>query len=572
MTNENSNLFCLSLSALLTNSCFQNEHQTAVIDHKRHVSYGVLHREAALIAQYLWHNGVRQGQTVIVISDRSIESVEILYAILLCGAIYVPVDATYPPHRINQIGNDLGSPVIIDVAGGFLNANKISYSKYIPLRDILTKKTSIEYEIPSPNLDNIAYIIYTSGTTGKPKGVSISCKSVLNTLLWMQKQFCIGPGVRIAHKTSISFTDSIWEILWPLLSGATISIADNIEARDPRALFDWLDKQKIEITQFVPSMLKLFLEYVESRDPVSPLPHLKWVFNGGEHIPIHLVKKYFQLFKTAKFANLYGMTESSIYATSFIVPRGFETHFDDVPIGKPISNTSVYLVNRQGRLCKTGETGEIYIEGIGLSNGYWGDSKLTDEKYIRHHNRRFFKSGDLGRQDNQNLLWYCGRTDRQVKIRGNRVELYEIEKNILSIPGIEQAAVYTQQNKFGDTLLVCNYWGKAIAQREMRAMLQKKLPNYMIPNKFIYTKETFMTNNQKLDYQKLQSKEKIIDLWKDILGTDQVCEEDDFFESGGDSIGLARLQINLEKLGYSCHYEDLLNNRTLKSILKIIIG
>ncbi|MBB6698581.1 non-ribosomal peptide synthetase [Clostridium algidicarnis] len=539
--------------------------------------------------------GVHTGQPIVVVADRCMELVVTALAIIKCRAIYVPVDVSYPIQRINNIINDNRCEIIINLSSRNINKEcKYNEIKVFSVEDINNPKNQeIMDDKSTCSVNDIAYVIYTSGTTGNPKGVMVSHKAIANTLFWMNDQFSLGENDIIAHKTSISFTDSIWEIFWPLINGAIITIINSNDAKNPKELYTWLSTQKVNYTQFVPSMLKVFIQYIRRKNISAPLPNLKYVFNGGEQISINLAKKFNEYFENAQIANIYGMTESAIYATYYIVDKQFSSETKSVAIGKPIANTKVYIINSENKLCDTNEKGEICISGVSLAAGYWNDLLLTSQKFYRsdQYPEVVYKSGDIGMIDMDGCIWYCGRKDNQIKIRGNRVEIYDVEKNILEFSGIEQVAVISQKNKYDENYLVCFLENKRVDLGPLREFLRQRLPEYMVPQYYKYINEFPLTVNNKIDKKKLKQidddlliennksvckvnepmlKGQIRNIWVEILGTSTFSNNDDFYNVGGDSLSLSIMEVELEKKGIFIEYSNLIVNRSINQIYQLL--
>lgn len=580
-----------------------NPHNIAVIDYDRKITYEELEKKSDYIADILLESGVEVGQPIAVLLDRSIELIISIVAILKCGGVYVPIDISYPELRIKYIIEDTACKTVIlpsskhELPGGIeMDDKTVLYMEQV--MDTLNNSSapgrertrSLMLEKNNQICDSdLAYILYTSGTTGKPKGVMVTHKAVINTLFWMSDKFEIGLQDIIAHKTSISFTDSIWEIFCPLLNGAKISIAKDCDVKDPRKLYFWLRDHDITITQFVPSILKVFLDFIEVNRIENPLPKLIWIFNGGEHINVHLARKWNSLFCTAKIANIYGMTESAIYATCFIIEKQLDDHLDSISIGKPIANTKVYILNSHNELCDIGEKGEICISGIGLARGYWNKPDLTKVKFDSSiiGFQTIYRTGDIGALCDDGNIGYYGRMDNQVKIRGNRVEISEVEKNILQFEEIDQVAVIHKKDNFDENVLICFLTNHEVDITELKAFLSKSLPDYMIPQQFIMIDRLPLTINNKIDRDQLKSlkvnhqdilmntdhnklRSEIVQIWGKLLDLSYIGLNDDFFEIGGNSIAAARLQISLEKIGITIDHDTIYAHNTINKLTEYI--
>ncbi|SET14252.1 non-ribosomal peptide synthetase [[Clostridium] polysaccharolyticum] len=574
----------ITLSEFILQECKIYQSQVAIIDYEKKITYKELGHVILQIASNLQGFHLEPRSAVIVLGDRSFELIATAAAVMHCGGIYVPVDISYPAKRIEYMIKNTGASMVIDLTREVITRKikgleniRYTYSEIVGNQN---EKEPLMSKIQ--NTDSTAYIIYTSGTTGKPKGVAVSHKAIMNTLFWLSEQFLLNQKDVIAFKTSIGFTDSIWEMFWPLLNGAKLSIIKNEDAKSISFLYKWFEREQISYTQFVPSMMKVFLEYIEEQEIEKPLPNLSWVFNGGEHISIDLVKKFNDCFEKARIADIYGMTESAIYATYYLIEKELNEKWDETPIGIPIANTKVYLYREDGTLCTQNEMGEICISGISMAKGYWKDEESTARKFVKTDDGQVrYHTGDLGMIDDSGVLWYCGRIDGQVKIRGNRVEINEVEKVLHNIPSIGQVAVIAQKNHYGETILICFLDNEEKAFADIRTYLREILPEYMVPQKYYYVKEMPLSVNNKIDRTKLQemysyfmeNKEKEEDkedllytIWKNVLDLDEFSGQDDFFDIGGDSIGLARVQIELEKQGYAVSYEQLMSNRTFEKM------
>ncbi len=589
----------VTIHELIRNQSKINPSDIAVIDYTRKLTYGDLDKKSDYIANILLESGIEPGYPVAVILDRSIELIICIVAILKCGGIYVPIDMSYPKLRIKYIIDDtlcktiivpsfqyeLQKDIVMDdktilnmkqVMDSFVQYES-SYNQYG--RNFIYRNKDIVCD------DDLAYILYTSGTTGKPKGVMVTHKAILNTLFWMSEKFHIDREDNIAFKTSISFTDSIWEIFFPLLNGAKICIINDYEVKDPKKLYLFLKDNNIAITQFVPSMLKVFLDFIEINNITNPLPNLKWIFNGGEHITVSIAKKFNSLLHITKIANIYGMTESAVYATCFIIDKNLGDNLESISIGKPIWNTKVYILNENNELCGIGQKGEICISGISLAKGYFNKPKLTRDKFISNiiENDTIYRTGDIGALCSDGNIAYFGRLDNQIKIRGSRVEICEVEKNILMFNGIEEAVVINKKDKFDENVLIC-FLTNNINISKLRTFLLNRLPDYMIPQHFILVKKLPLTINNKVDKKKLQTlkinykniikknklEDKIIEIWKEILNLDYFDINDDFFDIGGNSITAARLLIFLNKIGVNLKLDDIYTYNTVNKLLQYV--
>ena len=395
----------------------------AIVHGDDRLTYRELDERASDLGRRLSAAGVGRETLVGIYTRRSTGTIEAILGTLKAGGAYVPLDPTYPRERLEFMIEDSQVHVLLtqrDLFEELPNAGR----RVICLDAVEEEGTGGATPIPEKQIDQdgLAYVIYTSGSTGKPKGVTVSHRAVLNTLYWLRDAFDVGPDDVVAQKTATSFTDSVWELFLPLISGATLAILDDSVVKDPDLLRAGLENHGVTITQFVPPQMAAFLEALRLRGEADPLPRLRWVFNGGEALPAAIARDWYTLFRRAKIANIYGMTESAIYATSYILESRPDDGQTSIPIGKPIANARVYVLDAHGQPCPANVPGEICVGGVGLSHGYLNRPELTAEKFVPdpyddRPGARFYRTGDLGRFLADGTIEYIGRTDSQVKVR-----------------------------------------------------------------------------------------------------------------------------------------------------------
>ena len=398
------------------------KHQDAIalIFKTQTLTYEALNAKANQLAHHLQRKGIGAEQRVAVHLDRSLEMVIALFAILKTGAAYVPLDPSYPKDRLEYMLSDADVSAVLNnhiLAG-------TGQSTTNPQRTLQP--------------DNSAYVIYTSGSTGKPKGVINTHRGLVNRLCWMQQTYGLTTEQRVLHKTPLSFDVSVWEIFWPLLNGATLVIAEPNGHKDNAYLADLIQTQQISILHFVPSMLAAFLEIPKTND----FKALQHIICSGEALPKSLAQAFFQQFPHVSLYNLYGPTEAAIDVTFWhCQSQQALTSHPTVPIGRPIANTQIHLLDSHLHPVPIGIPGEIYIGGIGVARGYHNRPVLTaaapsllkvnnyykqKQEYKRNHtgeskqktlSLRLYKSGDLARYRADGTLEYLGRQDGQVKLR-----------------------------------------------------------------------------------------------------------------------------------------------------------
>ncbi|NRR20015.1 edeine non-ribosomal peptide synthetase EdeL [Brevibacillus sp. MS2.2] len=599
----------VTIAELFVEQAEKTPDRVAVVEVDRERTYAELHAEANQLARILKDAGVVPSQLVGILADRSSRMVSAVLAILQAGGGYVPVDPHYPRARIRYLLQDSRCKVLV--------TESMYLDEIIPdLPDsietiICLDETSFHYEgykvytasdirgqkdeaiAPAGSEDDVAYVIYTSGSTGAPKGVMISHKQVLNTLFWLEETFPLSETDVVAQKTSISFTDSVWELFWPLMVGSKLSILKEEDGKDPGALYDWLREQRITVTQFVPAMMNVFLAHVHSRNEPDPLPNLKWVFNGGEALTANLVREWNRLFRIARIANIYGMTESAIYASVYLCTEQPAEESLRIPVGVPIANTHMFILGQTGEICPPEVKGEICIGGIGITDGYLGKPELTEKAFTYHPNtgERLYRTGDVGLLSETGVFEYLGRMDDQVQVRGYRVELKEVERAVLQHSAVNQVAVLAITDQMGLTELACYY----VVQKDgiqpdgLRAHLLEWLPGYMIPSYFMELSEMPLTPHGKIDRKALPAvkpgvssdyvapanpiEQKLAELWADVLQISSPGVLDHFVGQGGHSLKAIQLLSRIESdFQVKLSMRDLFDAPTIRGLATRLTG
>ena len=529
----------------------------AVIFEEESLTYEKLNKKANQVAHHLQKLGVKPETLVGICLQRSLEIVIAILAILKVGGAYVPIDPTYPLERINFILEDAQISILL-TNQDFPNC---------PVKTLINLQTNYFQSYPEQNtnptpelsLDNSIYALYTSGSTGNPKAVINTHRGLLNRLNWMQKAYELTPDDRVLQKTPYTFDVSVWEFLWTLLNGACLVIAKPDGHQDSAYLASLIIEQNITTVHFVPSMLQVFLE----EQKASQCNSLKRVICSGEALSVDLRNRFFQTIK-AELNNLYGPTEAAIDVTACTC----QTDDLSVPIGLPIDNIQVYVLNAQLQLLPVGVVGELYLGGEGLARGYLNKPDLTAENFVPNPFKagaRLYRTGDLVRYQEDGNVEYVGRIDNQVKIRGVRLELGEIEAILSQHPDIIACVVLAKEFAPGDRRLLAYIQTSQTEDisEELRQFLGERIPNYGIPSVFITLESFPLTNNGKLNTKALlalnySSKKQIIsprnetetaimEIWKEILKVDNLSIDDNFFELGGNSLIATRVNSRLRQ-------------------------
>ena len=534
----------------------------------KELTYSELNRRANQVAHYLRKLGVGPDVLVGVFMERSLEMVISLYGILKAGGAYVPLDPEYPPDRINFMLEDAQPPVILTQE--HLSTRLPEYPGRIICLDsqweIMSGENNenpLSVTIP----ENLAYVIYTSGSTGKPKGAMNHHRGISNRLLWMQDTFHLAEAERVLQKTPFSFDVSVWEFFWPLLVGARLVIAKPGGHKDSAYLIQVIAEQNITTIHFVPSMLQIFLD---SHD-IAKCASLKRVICSGEALSHELQERFFNCLDAGLY-NLYGPTEAAVDVTYWECRR--DSPLKIVPIGRPIANTRLYILDGYMQPVPIGVAGELYIGGVQVARGYLNRPELTADRFIPDPfsddlNARLYKTGDSVRFLPDANIEYLGRLDFQVKIRGFRIELGEIEKTLAQNSSVHEAVVVAREDVPGDKRLVAYVVLEVQSQStasELREYLKGKLPEYMIPASVVFLDALPLNSNGKVDRRNLPVPEKerqldavyaaprkelekaIAEIWQELLQLDRVGIDDSFFELGGHSLLVMRMHSRLTQI------------------------
>ncbi|WP_276575231.1 non-ribosomal peptide synthetase, partial [Pseudomonas mosselii] len=550
----------------------------AVKSEEGELTYRQLDEQANRLAHHLIALGLKPDDRVAICVERGLSMVVGLLAILKAGGAYVPVDPDYPAERIRHMLDD-SAPRAVLVHGATRDVPQASRATLIDLdRPTWQAQPAQAPQVPGLTPRHLAYVIYTSGSTGLPKGVMNEHAGVVNRLLWMQDAYRLGAGDVVLQKTPFSFDVSVWEFLWPLQTGARLVMARPGGHRDPEYLREVIREEQVSTLHFVPSMLDVFLAHGQV------LPHqLKRVLCSGEALPGSLVRRFHAQLPTVELHNLYGPTEAAVDVTAWHCV----TAPDNTPIGKPIANTALYVLDAQGEPVPVGVAGELYIGGVQVARGYLNREQLTAERFLDDPfslktGGRMYRTGDLARYLADGNLEYLGRNDDQVKIRGLRIELGEIQACLTRIEGVKEAVVLAREQR-----LVAYYTGARQAPDTLRAALLGQLPEFMVPASFTYLEALPLSPNGKLDRKALPQPETtqqvyeapqgevetlLAQLWSELLGVDRVGRHDNFFELGGHSLLAVTLTARMRQAGLAADVRVLFGQPSLAALAAAVGG
>ncbi len=534
--------------------------ETAIVCGNEKINYSDLNQKANCLAHWLKNKGVKKGDIIGIALNRSIEVFIAMLGVVKASASYLPIDPEYPNERIEYILEHSNCFSVI--------AKKDSKFK---TDDMICLDDLEIFESEMANLDNInssddlLYMIYTSGSTGKPKGVMISHKSVHNFINGMNRKLDFSQDKTIVSVTTISFDIFVLESWLALVNGLKIVLATEAEQNDPQLLDKLIIDNNVDIIQTTPSRLGLM---IESKN-IKGLGKLSKVLVGGEPFPEQLLFQLKEICKDGKIYNMYGPTETTVWSCVEELSSA-----QNITIGKAIDNTQLYVLDSNLKLLPIGAVGELYIGGDGLSLGYFKNEELSNQRFITSpfdEDKKIYKTGDLVKWLPDGKLKFIGRNDTQIKLRGYRIELSEIESQILKIPGVTQAiAVIKKNTKNEDSICAFVVSDCSYSHKDLVDILSKTLPTYMVPSYFVMLEKMFVLPNGKVDKKALLNYElkgcleneksyvppkgelqnQLTEIWSEVLDIDKntIGIDDRFFDIGGNSLNLVRLHLKINKL------------------------
>jgi iturin family lipopeptide synthetase B len=543
------------------------------------MTYGELDFRSNQIARYLLDSGVRSGDRVGLLMRRGEHLLPCILGVLKSGGAYVPLDPSYPHERLQRIISNSGFKVLIHQEF----ADEAFTSQGVLMLDIVGKWAEVMHqsgESPGVSLqsNDLAYVIYTSGSTGNPKGVMIDQQSLVNYAYWAMDTYVQGENVCFPLYTSISFDLTITSIFIPLISGNAIVVYP--DSTQVNLIEEVVIDNKVQVLKATPSHLKLLKESAIWKNPEFKSV-IKRIIVGGEQFSGSLAKDIHNLLEgRVEIYNEYGPTEATVGCMIYKYdPDSAEVN---VPIGVPIANMRIYLLDGSHHPVPMGVPGEMYIGGVGLSRGYLGDDVQTADRFVAIASvgeDRLYRTGDIARWVSECRMEYLGRTDDQVKVHGYRIELGEIESALGSHPQVESAAVAVKY-KGAEPYLVAYYESSERKDADkLREYLLERLPGYMVPFHYVHLESLPLTSNGKLDRKSLPEplvedreyvgpqrveEHMLSQVWTAVLGGEKKGITDDFFLVGGDSIRSIQISARVRELGYELSIKDIFNHRTIR--------
>ena len=551
----------------------KNPNKTALIASDKSLSYGELNKEANKIANALIDRGVKRGDSIMLLLGRRSSYFAAMFGVLKAGAAFIPCDTAYPKERIESILSDSGAKLIITIRE---KEELYPKEKTVLIDELLSGKNENDPDVQmSP--DDLAYLIYTSGSTGKPKGVMLRHAGITNYLFPhranVQYDILSKKVHAVLSVTTIAFDMSLKETTGALCNGKTLVFADESEMNDPRALAELFMSTGADCFNATPSRIQQYMEYPPFRDA---LKRCTLIMCGGEGYPMELLERLRSV-TTASIVNTYGPTEITVSSNGAVLTKA-----DHISVGRPLLNVREYIVDPFGELSAPGAFGELYIGGEGVALGYKNLPEQTAQKFIEFNNERVFKSGDLCRFDWNGNIMVSGRLDTQVKIRGLRIELSEIETVIMKQEGISRAVVSVRKMNGQENLAAYFTADRVIDVKKLKKEISKTLTHYMVPAAYLQIDEFPVTPNGKVDVKNLPEpvvvdaqeyiapedpeEEFFCHVFEKILNVEKVGAEDDFFRLGGTSLLATSIIVDAEAKGYNIDYGEVFSLTTPRKL------
>ncbi|MGQ6623678.1 amino acid adenylation domain-containing protein [Serratia sp. IR-2025] len=570
-----------TLAALFERQVRRTPDAIALVSGAESLSYARLNARANRLAHALIARGVGPDSRVAVCAERGLNMVTALFGILKAGGAYVPLDPAYPGERLQYILQDADPVLLLADAAGRAALGEPA-TPQLALEAALPETLSAENPAPRAQASHLAYVIYTSGSTGKPKGAMNEHCGVVNRLVWMQEAYGLTAADTVLQKTPFGFDVSVWEFFWPLMVGARLVMAKPEGHKDPDYLSRAIEQYGVTTLHFVPSMLQSFLA---DEQAATRCGNVVRVMCSGEALPAALVAEFYRRLPQAELYNLYGPTEAAVDVTAWHCSR--EADRVSVPIGRPIANTRIYLLDEHGQPVPLGAVGELYIGGVQVARGYLNRPDLTAERFLSDPfapGGRMYRTGDVARYLANGDIEYLGRNDQQVKIRGFRIECGEIEATLATHPAVREAVVDARAVGDDKRLVAWVVPAADVAEETLAGALRQHvsavLPDYMVPSAWVVVAALPLSPNGKLDRRALPEPQGIqsqaayeapqgeretllAEIWRELLNVERVGRHDNFFELGGHSLLAVRLTNRLQQMEWQLPLQTLFANPTL---------
>lgn len=586
-----------SILRKFTQSVSEAGHAIALKERGRQLTYEQLDKESTKIAHYLVDNGFEKGNFVAIYLKRSMDTVVALLGVLKAGGVYVSLDPTHPNERNHYIIQDINASFVISNKGSL---DKLNGLQLAPAIHTLQLEQLANYEVPTSfapvndQAEDVCYTIFTSGTTGKPKGTLIRQQGVLNLVDYMQKQWHVTNEDRILQFATYSFDASVLDTFLSLLTGATLYLIDDEERMAERNFLQVVHQEQITIIPVLPTVFFNRIVNYLTEETADLFTSVKLVGVGGELLTGDLARKFkSSVCGETRFFNLYGPTEITVMATAYEVPKDLAADVYSVPIGQQLPGNKTYVVNERGELCAENEVGELWVASVGISLGYLHNQEKTAEVFVKNpfdthiYEGIVYKTGDLVKQLADGNIEFVSRKDTQVKIRGHRIEIAEIETKMNEIAGVHNAVVVVEKEGEDQILKAFFTSPQEIALPDMVEVLKQELPSYMIPTKFRQLVDIPFAPTGKVDRKALEKVEAqrvslvnkdtyvaprndieqaIATVWQQVLKLDEVSVTDDLFDIGGHSLKIIEMLSHLKKTYPVLTIKDFFDLKTVEKL------
>lgn len=569
--------------------------QVAIICQGRAVTYRELNKKSNQIARFLLRKQLGREALIPLLFNRTVESYAAMLGVLKAGCAYVPIDPNYPVERIQYILHDLNCKVILTDRSVITNLRDTRLTNVEEVWEVVDPVDSIALPEQQPcNPGDLAYVIYTSGSTGLPKGVMVEHGNVINFITGMEREILLQEeGARLIGQIAPYFFDmSVKPIYGALLLGHTLVVIPERAVYDGKSLLDFIEDNSVDVIDGTPSHLRILVNALETHSVSS---FAKQIIVGGEKLNTQLINKLFeelafQNLKRPQICNVYGPTECTVDSTFYRLPNTAETSNATIPIGGPLPNQYIMIMDQNLNMLPQGMPGEIYIGGQGVARGYLNQPKLTEERFLffEHVASRVYRTGDIGRWIPGKGVEYFGRSDDQVKLRGYRIEISEVEKAVLNYGGVQAAAITVREDEH-DSQVLCAYYAasETVSTDELRRYLHSVLPSYMIPSFIVRLDDMPYTATYKIDYKSLPDprhlvqelqigvveepvgfvEDTLLRLWKEVLDLDTISVTANFFDLGGHSLKVMYLKTKIvQHFNYEIAIEEIFRYSTIREM------
>ena len=576
----------------------------AVIDDQEQLSYQELNRRANQLARHLQNLGVQPDTIVPLLAERSPQFLISMLAVFKAGGAYLPLDPHHPSARLRKILEHSDSRLVLATQAFASVLSEVCADMPVETRPqaIFLEEIPFLAEQSAENLPvratprHLAYVIYTSGSTGIPKGAMIEHRGMLNHLYAKITALNLTAADRVAQTASQCFDISVWQFLAALLVGGRVHVCKDDISHDPSRLLAEVARQRITMLETVPSLLRTLLETMEKNSAARPeLDALRWVIPTGEALPPDFCRRWLAVYPRIPLLNAYGPTECSDDVTHFPIYHPLPTAMVHTPIGRPINNMQLYILDRELQPLPIGASGELYVGGVGVGRGYLNDLQRTADAFLANPfssepGARFYKTGDLARYLPDGNIEFLGRIDYQVKIRGYRIELGEIEAALRLHADVNDVIVAAREDTPGDKYLVAYVVAPTATGQALRDYLKEKLPDYMVPSAIMQLDALPLTSNGKVDRRALPMpdlqrssaqnapappvtpvQQQLLRIWEELLNVRPIGICDNFFALGGHSLLAVRLTGRIEEVwGKKILATTLLTSATIEQLAHII--